>query len=77
MANSNGNKGDGDDRGLSAEAERYKQAATDALEMVDWCIGYLVGSRKGGIAAQLAQNRAYIRKQLLHEPEEPVPTSKG
>jgi hypothetical protein len=56
MANSNGNKGDGDDRGLSAEAERYKQAATDALEMVDWCIGYLVGSRKGGIAAQLAQN---------------------
>jgi hypothetical protein len=61
----------------SAEAERYKQAATDALEMVDWCIGYFVGSRKGDIAAQLAQSRSYIRKNLMHESEEPVPTSKG
>jgi hypothetical protein len=67
---------DDKDMGISAEAERYKQAATDALEMVDWCIGYLVGSHKTSIASQLAQNRAYIRKQLLKEPEEPVPTSK-
>jgi hypothetical protein len=70
MASNNGN-------GRSSDAERYKQAATDALEMVDWCIGYLVGTKKDGIAARLAENRAYIRKQLLHEPEEPVPTSKG
>ena len=48
MANRDGNNSNGkNDPGLSAEAERYKQAATDALEMVDWCIGYLVGSRKG------------------------------
>ena len=58
------------------DAERYKQAATDALEMLDWCIGFLVGIRKEGIASQIAQNRAYIREQLLHEPAEPVPTSK-
>jgi hypothetical protein len=58
------------------KAERYKQAATDALEMLDWCIGFLVGIRKEAIASQIAQNRAYIRKQLLHEPAEPVPTSK-
>jgi hypothetical protein len=70
MADNNGN-------GHSAEAERYKQAATDALEMLDWCIGYLVGSRKSSIAAQLARNRAHIRKDLMHEPEEPMPTSKG
>jgi hypothetical protein len=57
------------------ETERYRQAATDALEMVDWCIGYLVGSRKEKIAAQLAQNRAHIRERLMNEPEEPVPTS--
>jgi hypothetical protein len=60
----------------SGETERYRQAATDALEMVDWCIGYLVGSHKEKIASQLAQNRAHIRKQLLHESAEPVPTSK-
>lgn len=70
MANSNGN-------GRSGEAERYKQAATDALEMLDWCIGYLVGTHKDRIASQLAQNRAHIRKDLMHEPEEPVPTAKG
>jgi hypothetical protein len=70
MADNNGN-------GRSAEAERYKQAATDALEMLDWCIGYLVGSRKHGIASQLAQNRAQIRRDLMHEPEEPLPTGKG
>jgi hypothetical protein len=61
----------------SPEAERYKQAATDALEMVDWCIGYFVGSHKGNIASALARNRAHIRKDLMHEPEEPVPTGKG
>ncbi len=60
----------------SDQAERYKQAATDALEMVDWCIGFLVASHKEGIASQLAHNRAFIRKQLLHEPTEPVPTEK-
>jgi hypothetical protein len=63
--------------GRSAEAERYRQAATDALEMLDWCIGYLVGTRKSDIASKLARNRAHIRKDVLREPEEPVPTSKG
>lgn len=73
MANDNGKNG----RDRSGDVDRYRQAATDALEMVDWCIGYLVGTRKDGIASQLAQNRKYIREQLLREPEEAVPTSKG
>ena len=69
MAKSNGNE-------HSGEADRYRRAATEALEMLDWCIGYLVGTRKEKIAAQLAKNRAHLRKQLMHEPEEPLPTSK-
>jgi len=69
MARDNGN-------GRSSEADRYKEAATQALEMLDWCIGYLVGVKKEGIAARLAQNRSYIRKNLMDEPEEPLPTEK-
>ena len=60
----------------SGQSERYRRAATDALEMLDWCIGFLVGIRKEAIASQIAKNRAYIREQLLHEPAEPMPTSK-
>jgi hypothetical protein len=75
MADRNG-KDEKNDPGLSAESERYKQAATDALEMLDWCIGYLVGSHKEKIASQLAQNRRHIRQRLMHEADEPVPTSK-
>jgi hypothetical protein len=69
MAKNNGN-------GRSAEADRYKEAATQALEMLDWCIGYLVGVKKEGIAARLAKNRSYIRQNLMDEPAEPLPTSK-
>jgi hypothetical protein len=56
------------------EVERYKQAANDALQLLDWCIGYLVGIHKGKIASTLARGRAHIRTQLMHESEEPVPT---
>jgi len=69
MARDNGN-------GRSSEADRYKEAATQALEMLDWCIGYLVGVKKEGIAARLAENRSHIRKNLMNEPDEPLPTSK-
>jgi hypothetical protein len=64
-----------DGKGRSGQDERYRQAAIDALEMLDWCIGYLVGTHKDRIATQLARNRSYIREQLMREPEEPVPTS--
>ena len=55
------------------ELERYRQAAEDALQQLDWCIGYLHGIRKVGISRALAKNRAYIRTRLLSRPEEPVP----
>lgn len=56
------------------EAERYRQAAEDALGQLEWCIGYLHGIRKTSISAQLAKNRSYIRRQLMREAEQPVPS---
>jgi len=61
-------------RKAQRDAERYRQAAHDALEQLDWCIGFLHGSKKAGIAAALGRNRSYIRKELMHRPDEPVPS---
>jgi hypothetical protein len=55
------------------ETERYRRAAEDALQQLDWCIGYLHGIRKQEISRQLAKNRRYIRQQLLHQAAEPMP----
>ena len=60
--------------GRDGEAEKYERAATQALEMLDWCIGYLVGIHKDQIASRLASNRRYIKEHLMREPEEPLPT---
>jgi hypothetical protein len=60
---------------LKDQAKRYRQAAHDALEQLDWCIGYLHGARKVGVAAALARNRAFIRRRLLHEAEEEIPSA--
>jgi hypothetical protein len=59
---------------LRNEAERYRRAAEDALQQLDWCIGYLHGSNKGRIAAALSKNRSYIRKELLNRDEVADPT---
>src|SRR5829696_4957339 len=56
------------------EAERYRQAAEDALQQLDWCIGYLHGIRKIGISRALSRNRSYIRTNLMRTSEEPLPT---
>jgi len=74
MSQKNGRGEAHNGNGRDNDAERYKEAATEALEMVDWCIGYLTAARKEAIAAQLAKNRSHIRKQL-GEPAEPVPTT--
>jgi hypothetical protein len=64
------------DNGNRKEADRYRRAAEDALQQLDWAIGYLHGIRKVDISRALAQNRSYIRRQLMEEPEEPLPTQK-
>ena len=55
--------------------ERYKQAANDALQQLDWCIGYLVGMRKQKVATTLASNRASIREHMTGEDAEPTPAA--
>jgi hypothetical protein len=61
-------------RELEDEVERYRRASEDALQQLDWCIGYLHGSGKKGIARALSKNRAFIRTHLLQRAEEPVPS---
>ncbi|MEA2134743.1 MAG: hypothetical protein QOC68_2652 [Solirubrobacteraceae bacterium] len=55
------------------EADRYRRAAEDALQQLDWAIGYLHGIRKVEISKSLAKNRSYIRRRLMGESEEPMP----
>jgi hypothetical protein len=55
------------------EADRYRRAAEDALQQLDWTIGYLHGIRKTEISKALARNRSFIRKQLMEEPDEGLP----
>ena len=56
------------------EADRYRKAADDALQQLDWAIGYLHGIRKVQIARALARNRARVRRELMERDEQPVPT---
>lgn len=56
------------------ETDRYRRAAEDALQQLDWAIGYLHGIRKTDISRALAKNRSFIRERLLKVPGEPVPT---
>jgi len=55
------------------DAERYRRAAEDALQQLDWAIGYLHGIKKTQISRALAQNRSYIRRNLLDRSEQPLP----
>jgi hypothetical protein len=56
------------------EADLYRKAAEDALQQLDWAIGYLHGIRKVEISRALAKNRSYIRQQLMGRSEQPMPT---
>jgi hypothetical protein len=60
--------------GQQKETDRYRQAAEDALQQLDWTIGYLHGIRKTEISKVLAKNRSFIRKRLMGVAEEPLPT---
>jgi hypothetical protein len=60
---------------LMHEVERYRSATEDALQQLDWCIGYFTGSRNGRIAKSLGVNRNYIRRNLLKRPELSTPNA--
>jgi hypothetical protein len=55
------------------EADRYRKAAEDALQQLDWAIGYLHGIRKLEVSRALAKNRTYIRRELMGLSEQPLP----
>jgi hypothetical protein len=59
----------------NGEAERYRQAAEDALQQLDWCIGYLHGIKKVKISRALARNRSFIRTNLMQREAEPLPAA--
>ena len=56
------------------EADRYRRAADDALQQLDWAIGYLHGIRKTEISRALAKNRSHIRSSLMDRGEQPNPS---
>ena len=57
----------------AGELERFRRAAEDALQQLDWCIGFLHAIGKAGEARMLARNRATIRTKILHRESQPVP----
>jgi hypothetical protein len=59
----------------NSDAMRYRRAAEDALQQLDWCIGYLHGIRKSQLSARLARNRQFIKQELMKEPTKPLPSA--
>jgi hypothetical protein len=57
------------------ELTRYRRAAEDALQQLDWAIGYLHGIGKTKVSRALSQNRSHIRSELLQVAAEPLPSS--
>jgi hypothetical protein len=51
-------------RDADSEVERYKKAASDALRLLDWCIGHLTHNQQAKLARRLARNRDSIRARL-------------
>ena len=73
-SSSNGRSSRSETQRKQDEADRYRRAAEDALQQLDWAIGYLHGIKKTEISKALARNRSFIRRELMGQPEEPVPT---
>jgi hypothetical protein len=63
--NGNGNRENGNgNRDHDPELERYREAAWEALDQLEWCIDYLYRVQKGDIARALARNRSKIVKRI-------------
>jgi hypothetical protein len=74
MARGDARQGTKQDESKQDETDRYRQAAEDALQQLDWAIGYLHGIRKTEISKALAKNRSFIRKRLMNEPDAGMPS---
>ncbi len=60
---------------LMEQVDKYRTATEDALQQLDWCIGYFAASKNRGVAKSLGANRAYIRTRLLGRAEQSLPTN--
>ena len=72
MARNSRSKND-ENEDASGDVDRYRKAAEDALQQLDWAIGYLHGIRKTEISRALARNRARIREDLMDRPKKSIP----
>jgi hypothetical protein len=46
------------------ETERYRRAAEETLDQLDWCVNYFHRIRKPEIADTIAKNRTTIRRRM-------------
>jgi hypothetical protein len=55
-----------DDKARSREQEiaRYRRAAEETLEQLEWCVNYLHRIRKDRIAEAINKNRRSIRRRM-------------
>ena len=60
---------------LMKEVDRYRTAAEEAQQQLDWCIGYFAGSHKPQVARELNANLTHIRRQYLRRAAQPVPAT--
>jgi hypothetical protein len=51
-------------RGRDDDVRRYREAAEETLNQLDWCVGYLYRIRKPEIARVLERNRSSIRRRM-------------
>jgi hypothetical protein len=46
------------------EIARYRRAAQETLDQLDWCVKYLYRIRKGSIASTIDKNRQAIQHRM-------------
>jgi hypothetical protein len=61
---------------LMGEVDRYRTAMEDALQQLDWCIGYFTALKNRAVARSLSANRSYIRRNILKQAEQSLPTDR-
>ena len=54
---------------MEEEASRYRRAADETLDQLEWCVNYLYRIRKPRIAAVLDQNCRFIRQEMTESPD--------
>ena len=55
---------DDDARQREEETARYRRAAEETLEQLEWCVNYLHRTRRSQIAEVIDKNRRHIWRQM-------------